>query len=136
MILTDTGPLVALLDADDRYHQRCLQAAQLLPAEPMLTTWPCFTEAIYLLGAVGGYGYQANLWKLFISGRLHLHTFSSAEIQRMNQLMATYRDTPMDLADASLVAVAESLRIQEIFSLDSHFYIYRLHDNSVLQVIP
>ena len=38
MILTDTGPLVALLDADDRHHQRCLTAIRQLPAEPMLTT--------------------------------------------------------------------------------------------------
>ena len=54
----------------------------------------------------------------------------------MHQLMDTYQDTPMDLADASLVAVAESLKIQRIFSLDSHFYIYRLNDSNVLQVIP
>lgn len=43
---------------------------------------------------------------------------------------------PLDLADASLVAVAESLRQHQIFSLDSHFYIYRLLDGRVLQIIP
>ncbi len=136
MILVDTGPLVALLDVDDRHHQRCLAAIRELPAEPMLTTWPCFTEAIYLLGAVGGYPYQAQMWRLYTAGRLYLHLFSAAEVERMNKLMDTYQDTPMDLADASLVAVAESLNVQQIFSLDSHFYIYRLFDGSVLQVIP
>lgn len=136
MILTDTGPLVALLDIDDRHHQRCIAAIKRLPSEPMLTTWPCFTEAIYLLGAVGGYRYQANLWRLYTAGRLYLHAFSSAEIERMNKLMDTYQDTPMDLADASLVAVAESLNLQKVFSLDSHFYIYRLLDGKVLQVVP
>lgn len=54
----------------------------------------------------------------------------------MYNLMDQYKDTPMDLADASLVAVAESLNLQQIFSLDSHFYIYRLSKNTVLQVIP
>ncbi len=68
MILTDTGPLVALLDADDRYHQRCLATIETLPAQPMLTTWPCFTEAIYLLGSVGGYLYQEKLWALHQRG--------------------------------------------------------------------
>ena len=136
MILTDTGPLVALLDADDRHHQRCLAATKRLPAVPMLTTWPCFTEAIYLLGAVGGYTYQVSLWRLYIEERLHIHTFSPAEIARMHKLMATYKDTPMDLADASLVAVAENLGLQKIFSLDSHFYIYRLLNSRVLEVIP
>lgn len=136
MILTDTGPLMALLDADDRHHQRCLVAIRGLPPEPMLTTWPCFTEAIYLLGAVGGYSYQANLWRLYTGGRLRMHAFSSGEIERIRTLMETYHDTPMDLADASLVAVAESLNLQHIFSLDSHFYIYRLLSGSVLQVVP
>ena len=135
MILTDTGPLVALLDADDRHHQRCLAAIRQLPPEPMLTTWPCFTEAIYLLGAVGGYSYQASLWRLYTGGRLHIHTFSSIEIERIHRLMETYQDTPMDLADASLVAVAESFRSEQIFSLDSHFYIYRLSNGSVLRVV-
>ncbi len=53
----------------------------------------------------------------------------------MDALMKTYGDTPMDLADASLVAVAESLDIRQIFSLDSHFYIYRLMNGSVLNVV-
>ena len=136
MILTDTGPLIALLDIDDRHHQRCLEAIKQLPAEPMLTTWPCFTEAIYLLGAVGGYSYQEKLWRLYTAGRLHLHNSSSTEVDLINRLMSTYQDTPMDLADASLVAVAESLNLQKVSSLDSHFYIYRLANGSVLDVVP
>ena len=40
--------------------------------------------------------------------------------------MEEYQDTPMDLADASLVATAESLGLAEIFTLDHHFQVYRL----------
>ena len=54
MTLTDTGHLEALLDADDPYHAACVAAAERLPSVPMLTIWVCFTEAMYLLGAVGG----------------------------------------------------------------------------------
>jgi len=64
MTLTDTGALVALLDTDDSYHTACVAAAQRLPAGPLLTTWVCFTEAMYLLGTVGGHRYQAALWSL------------------------------------------------------------------------
>jgi len=42
----------------------------------------------------------------------------------------------MDLADASLVAVAERLGIKRLFTLDSDFYIYRLADGSALECIP
>jgi uncharacterized protein len=103
MTLTDAGALVALLDADDPYHTACVTAAQCLPAGPLLTTWVCFTEAMYLLGSVGGYRYQAALWSLRAAGRVVLHDLTPAEADRMAALMAPYQDTPMDLADASLV---------------------------------
>jgi len=106
MILTDAGPIVALLDADDPHHAACLTAAQSLPAQPMLTTWPCFAEAMYLLGAACGYRYQNELWHLWQTQRLLLHELLFAEVQRMPALMEKYRDTPMDLADASLLVVA------------------------------
>ena len=108
MTLTDTGPIVALLDTDDPNHEICLAAAEILPRGPMLTTWPCFTEAMYLLGEAGGYRYQATFWGLYSEGKLLLHELTSAEMNLMASLMEKYRDAPMDLADASLVAVAES----------------------------
>lgn len=40
-----------------------------------------------------------------------------------------------DLADASLVAVAESLSERRLFSFDTDFYIYRLTDESALEII-
>ena len=136
MLLTDTGPLVALLDADDPYHAVCLTAARRLPSEPMMTTWVCFTEAMYLLGSVGAYRYQAALWRLRATGRLFLHELSPAEADRMAVLMAQYQDTPMDLADASLVVVAESRTLRRVFTTDSDFYVYRLADGSALEVVP
>ena len=54
----------------------------------------------------------------------------------MNELMEKYRDTPMDLADASLVVTAESLSIRQIFTLDGDFRVYRLSDGSVLDIVP
>jgi predicted nucleic acid-binding protein len=90
---------------------------------------------MYLLGAVRGHQYQAGLWRLWSAGRLALHDLTSSEMQRMAALMQKYRDTPMDLADASLVAVAESLSMRQVFSLDRDFYIYRLADGTAFEVI-
>ncbi len=50
--------------------------------------------------------------------------------------MEQYRDRPMDLADASLVALAETAGYTRIFSIDSDFYVYRLADGSALEVVP
>lgn len=136
MILTDAGALVALLDADDPHHAICVVTTRRLPAEPLLTSWVCFTEAMYLLGTVGGHRFQSALWRLRATGRLQLHDLTGAEADRMEALMAQYYDTPMDLADASLVVIAESRSLRRVFTTDSDFYVYRLMDGSVLQVVP
>ncbi len=57
------------------------------------------------------------------------------EADRMDMLMGQYRNVPMDLADASLVALAESRGLRSVFTIDRDFYIYRLADGSALQVI-
>lgn len=134
-MLTDTGPLVALLDADDNHHAVCLSASRALPAAPLLTTWPCFTEAMYLLGEAGGYFYQERLWEMLSRGRLHLLELTTDETEAMAVLMARYRDVPMDLADASLAASAQSRGLRQLFTLDADFYIFRLADGSVLDLI-
>lgn len=54
MTLTDTGPLVALLNRNNPNHAACVAATQRLPAGPLMTTWPCFTEAMHLLFRTGG----------------------------------------------------------------------------------
>ena len=68
--------------------------------------------------------------------KLELHDPALSEIRTMNDLMEKYQDTPMDLADASLVALAEHGNMKQIFTVDSDFYIYRLSDGSALEVIP
>jgi hypothetical protein len=121
-----------MLDRDDANHKTCIDAAGRLPPAPLRTSWPCFVEAMYLLGSVGGFRYQAELWRLQTAGRLVLCDLTPGELGRMPEL----QDAPMDLADASLVAVAEKRSFHQVFTLDHHFRIYRLADGSVLDVIP
>jgi len=134
-MLTDTGPLVALLDADDKYHVPCRAALAQLPTGPLETTWPCYTEAMYLLGQVGGYRFQNRLWETRRAGRLVLLDITPAEADRMDALMAQYANVPMDMADASLVAVAERFRAPQLFAIDSNFFICRLADGSALTLV-
>ena len=136
MTLTDTGPLVGLIDGTDQYHATCTAELANLPAEPLLTTWPCLAEAMYMLGRRGGYRYQAALWDMYFDGRLILHEPTAAETARMAALMERYWDTPMDLGDASLVAAAETLGLRLVFTIDRQFYVYRLGDGAALEVVP
>lgn len=43
------------------------------------------------------------------------------EVDRMVVLTEKYKDTPMDLADASLVAAAEGRSLRRVFSIDRDF---------------
>lgn len=136
MILTDAGPLVAILDRRDPYHERSHAAARVLGDQPLLTTLPCFSEAMYLLGAAGGYRFQEALWNFRSMGDLLLHEMTSAELDRAAVLMEKFKDAPMDFGDASLVAVAETRSLRQVFTLDKHFWYYRLADGSALEPIP
>lgn len=135
MTLTDAGPLVALIDADEADHDACVSALRGLRL-PLITTWPAFTEAMYLLSRAGGVtGHQA-LWKLLLTRRLKIIDLSRSAMERSAALMTKYADRPMDLADATLVAVAEERDEQLIFTLDSDFQIYRLHGRRRFKIIP
>jgi uncharacterized protein len=136
LTITDTGPLVALINRNDPNHQVCIEAAKSLPRGPLITTWPCFTEAMYLLHKAGGYPAQAALWLLREASRLALHDTDEAEVERMAALMSKYHDLPMDLADASLMAMAERFGTQRVFTLDQDFRVYRFTDGSAVEVIP
>ena len=107
-MLTDTTPLVALIDPRDPAHARCTAAVSAL-REPLETTWPCFTEAAYLLDKSGGWPRVAILLQMVAGGTLRVHHADDRELARVIAIMTQYRDLPCDLADASLVAASETL---------------------------
>lgn len=133
--LTDTGPLIGLVDKNDPHHQEAIAALKRLRKVPLLTTWPCLTEAMYLLYQAVGYSGQEALWRFVERGGLQLHVPGEEEWRRMQELMSVFRDAPMDMADASLVTAAEALNLTRVFTYDRHFYAYRLVDGSVLEVV-
>lgn len=135
MTLTDAGPLVALVDAGEPDHKRCREALDTLQL-PLTTSWPAFTEAIYLLGRAAGWPAQEALWKLVERSILMLADPTPELTARAAELMRRYRDHPMDLADATLVALAEHGDDKLIFTLDAHFRSYQLRGRRHLRVIP
>jgi uncharacterized protein len=50
--------------------------------------------------------------------------------------MERYHDTPMDCADASLVALAELQGLTTIFTLDRDFFVYRIHGKDPFEIVP
>jgi predicted nucleic acid-binding protein len=102
----------------------------------MLTTWPAFTEAMYLVGDGLGWCGQEALWRILQRGDLRLAEAGASTVDRMERLMSKYRDLHMDLADASLVAVAEERGLTMIFTLDRDFRVYRLLGRRPFIIVP
>lgn len=135
MMLTDAGPLIALIDAGEADHELCRQTLGGIRL-PLLSTWPVITEAIYMLGARAGWPAQKALWRMVRGGQMVLAELDGERTARTAELMEHYRDHPMDLADATLVAVAEARGLRQIFTLDDHFRSYRLKDGRFLESLP
>ena len=117
MILVDTGPLVALFDPRDEAYARCVEVLKSI-SEPIATTVPVLTEAVHLLqpGSIG----TQRLIDFITGGGIEVLFLDDQLLGRALKLMVQYRDTPMDLADASLVAVAESRNLRTIFTVPIH----------------
>ncbi len=134
MILVDAGPLVALIDADDQHHAKCVATLQTI-REPLATVWPAVTEAMYLLADVSGA--QDILWEMLERGPLQLIPLHAADVPRMRELMRKYADRPMDMADAALLRAAEREGIRKIFTIDrKDFSVYRLHNRLRPVLLP
>jgi predicted nucleic acid-binding protein len=133
--ITDAGPIIAIIDADEPDHASCVEALDDLTV-PLLTTWPAFTEAMHLLARAGGIRAQQALWRLVKTDRLVVADLSRSAVDRSARLMDQYADRPMDLADATLVALAEERGDRRIFTLDTDFQIYRFLGRQRFATIP
>ena len=133
-VLVDAGPLVALLDQRDLHHVTCVTALRTLH-DPLITVWPAFTEAMYLLGS--SWPGQKALWSRVETEALTLAPLDESDATRMRELMEKYRDLPMDLADAALVRIAEREDLTRIFTLDrKHFSVYRPGRRRRFSILP
>ena len=123
MVLADTGYFYALADKDDQEHHRDVELYKKYSTS-LATTWPVITETCHLLLNRLGPGKQ----EAFINGlsQISIYDIDKNSLPRIEVLMQKYRGLPMDLADASLVVMAEVKNNGNILSVDYRdFGVYR-----------
>lgn len=134
MIAIDTGPIVALFDKNDDKHHLCLNIFKKVN-EPIITTWSVLTEVFYLLSFSSRV--QDDLWEFIERGVVSIYDINKDLMKTCRRLMKKYHDLPMDLADATLVAVAEAENISTIFTLDhKDFRIYKKEQGKHFRLLP
>jgi hypothetical protein len=125
MIIIDTGAFVALFNRRDSAHLAAQRAFETIQ-EPIITTFPVITEICYFLAATVSHTAQSNFLKSFVLGAFQIFDLEPTHIDRMIVLMEKYADLPMDMADASLVVLAEQLNSGRILTVDRRdFNVYR-----------
>ena len=133
MIIADAGFFYALIDRRDAWHSRAVSALD-TQAEGWITTWPVLTEATHLLTRWIGTDAAQALLREGADGAIAVWSWPLAHTERMVQLMARYASLPMDLADASLVLLAEELGHGRILTTDARdFGAYRFKSQQPFQ---
>lgn len=134
MILCDAGVLLCFVDRTQAQHDPYKLIVRDL-AKPLLTTWSCLTEAMYLSLHRGGWQMQKQLGQLLLDKLLSIYEIQESDYSRLLTLMEQYRDRPMDLADATLVLTAEKTGYRQILTLDSDFLFYRIGNQNTFEII-
>jgi len=128
-IIVDTGPLVALFQARDKHHEAAKAVLESNPAA-LVSTWPVITEACHFLAQAG----RRALLTFVRRGALRLEALSVEDVPQLDELLARYER--MDLADATLVLIAEKTGITEIFTIDRRdFEVYRTRSGRRLRLL-
>ncbi len=130
--IVDTGPLVAFFDRAEQHHRWVAERIEELDA-PLLVCEPVLAEAMYLLARYSRA--QDALFELLQNGALSVAFRIDEHIRAIRKLLQKYRDTPMSLADACIVRMAEIQDRHAILTLDSDFLVYRKHGRASLPLI-
>jgi hypothetical protein len=132
--LIDTGAILAILDAKDRWHAKCLDTFVQLRL-PALTSEAVLTEVFHLVKR--SRTEMDTVWKFLRSGGVVLGPIEHSELPDIRALMMRYADRPMDFADATLVHLAGREAIDTILTVDqADFWVYRISGKRRFRVLP
>ena len=131
-ILLDTGPWVALLCRDDKYHDWAKQQFAYHPG-PFLTCEAVVAETCFLLARTG---LDSSRALAFVErGVVQVGMALSQQVAAVSGLYQRYGNVPASLADACVVRMSELYEPSSVLTLDSDFHIYRRHGRKVVPTI-
>ncbi len=135
-LVLDTGPILALLDADDPAHSRCVSLLD-DTNEPLVVVAPTLIEVDYWIRK----RLQPEVWSIFVEdiarGAYRLEHLTLDDLIRVAELETAYSDLDLGMVDASVITVCEKLREKKVATLDQrHFRVVRPRHCDHLQLLP
>jgi predicted nucleic acid-binding protein len=133
-LLLDTGPLYALADATDEWHapmRDFLRATD----EILLVPVTVLPEVAYLLRSRLGEEVERRFVRSLTERELAVEGLQSGDLGRCGELLDRYRD--LGFVDASIVAIAERLRLPSLVTTDRrHFSQVRPAHRVAFELLP
>jgi predicted nucleic acid-binding protein len=139
VIICDTGPLVAAALSNDSDHLACVKLFTGLheAGTGLLIPAPVIAEVGYLLAREAGPRVESLFLRSLADGDFSTVELTTADFARMADLVVTYGSLPLGTTDASVVAVAERLKLTDVATLDRrHFTVVRPNHVSALNLLP
>jgi uncharacterized protein len=139
VIVCDTGPLVAAALSNDSDHQACVTLFSELHevGTELLVPATVAAEVGYLLARESGARVESLFLRSLADGDFSAVDLTAADYARMAELVVTYGDLPLGTTDASVIAIAERLRLTEVATPDRrHFAVVRPTHVNALTLLP
>ena len=129
--LIDTNAIVAIVDANDHWHQACVDAHR-GASLPLATSAAVVAEVFHLLKA-----HEVEpAWRFLRGGGVAVLPIGDHDLPELERLMLKYADRPMDFADATLVRLAEREGLTTILTVDRDFEVYRIGGRKAFRLLP
>ncbi len=136
MLIVDAGPLYAAAARKDKHHERAVELLS-TSRRPLLVPALVVTEVSYLLADRIGAHAELAFARALAAGELVLEPVIDSDWARITELMEQYRDLPLGMVDASVIALAERRGVEVIATLDRrHFSVVRPGHVEAFRLVP
>nr|WP_245212741.1 PIN domain-containing protein [Rhodohalobacter sp. SW132] len=119
-----------MFDKSDQHHERVLGFMKAFEGK-LVSTWPVLSEVCYMLDF--NRETQLDFLEWVVQGGIDVHNLEQWQLNRIRHRIETYSDLPADLADCTLIDVAETERLNAIITLDRDFTVYKLENGQFLE---
>lgn len=135
-LVLDTGPILALLDAADPDHRRCVEMVEEV-GEDLVVPGPVLIEVDYWVLKLLG----QDAWRVFLEdlsqGSYRLENLTAPDLVRAGELERTYADLDLGLVDAGVIALCERLGETKVATLDRRdFSLVQPKHCPALEILP
>ena len=135
MLLLGTGVILAAADTNDRAHEACLELLE-STAEALVTRPLVVAETAYLIDRQLGSKAESAFFRSIANGDLLVEVLSTVDYVTA-ALVDQFADFPLDGHDASIIAIAERLKLTTVATLDRrHSHAVRPQHRATFEIDP